>query len=233
MTQNSYQPEKKTITWAGQELPREKLIKYGPAKLSDQELLAILLRTGCKGMNVLELGSLLINRFGGLDKLLNTGHEQLQKVKGLGQAKVTQLVAIMELCRRVLRQQITQTDTLTSTEATRQYMQLHFQGLEREVFACLFLDSRHRILALENLFYGTIDSAAVYPREVVKRGLSLNAAAVILAHNHPSGDPEPSQADIRITRTIKDALGLVDIRVLDHMVVGAGEIVSLAERLLI
>ena len=231
ISQNSEPLENKPVfLGVEQELPREKLIKYGTASLTDQELLAILLRTGSKGINVLQLAASLIQRFDGLNKLLTASYEQLQQEKGLGPAKVTQLVATLELCRRVLNQKIAQTCTLTSPNETRQYLQLHFQGLEREVFACLFLDSQHQILALENLFYGTINSATVHPREIVKAGLRLNASAVILAHNHPSGNAEPSQADIRITQTIKDVLALVDIRVLDHMVIGAGDIVSLAER---
>ncbi|WP_263081355.1 DNA repair protein RadC [Endozoicomonas sp. Mp262] len=216
--------------WDGQELPRERLLKYGPGALSDIELIAILLRTGYQGMPVLELSSSLLEQFGGLDALLNADHRQLRSVKGLGQAKIAQLAAILEMCRRVLKRRVDRSNAITSPDRVRHYLQLHFQGLEREVFACLFLDTRHRVLSLETLFQGTIDSAAVYPREIVKRALELNASAVILAHNHPSGDPEPSQADIRITQTIIDALGLVDIRVLDHMIIGAGDTVSLVER---
>ncbi len=212
------------------EQPREKLLKYGPEILADEELLAILLRTGCQGMHVMELSSDLLRRFGGLDGLLSAECHRLQSIKGLGDAKVSQLVAILELCRRVLSRKLEHVDALTKPDETRDYLKLHFQGLEKEVFACLFLDTRHRVLALENLFFGTVDSAAVYPREIVKRALQLNASAVILAHNHPSGDPEPSQADIRITYTIREALALVDIRVLDHMIIGCGKTVSLAER---
>ncbi|OED40542.1 hypothetical protein ACH42_16170 [Endozoicomonas sp. (ex Bugula neritina AB1)] len=215
--------------WPEHQRPREKMLRFGAKSLTDAELLALLLRTGCQGMDVIALSEHLIQRFGGLSKLLNTEHDKLVKIKGLGQAKITQLNAILEICRRVLNQKLNNTDALDSPDTTRQYLQLHFQGMEREQFACLFLDTRHRIIALETLFQGTIDSAAVYPREIVKRALQLNASAVILCHNHPSGNPNPSQADIRITERIKSALQLVDINVLDHMIVGHGETLSMAE----
>ena len=214
--------------WPEQQRPREKLLNYGPASLTDAELLALLLRTGCQGMDVIALATHLIQRFGGLSALLNTEHQQLAKIKGLGIAKITQLAAILELCRRVLNQKLTQTNTIDSPDSTRQYIQLHFQGLDREAFACLFLDTQHRVIALETLFQGTIDSAAVYPREVVKRALQLNASALILCHNHPSGNTTPSQSDRRITERLIAALSLVDIKVLDHMIVGHGDILSMA-----
>ncbi len=209
--------------------PREKLLTHGPRSLSDAELLALLLRTGCQGMNVIQLSDHLIQRFGGLNRLLNSDHQELIKIKGLGTAKITQLNAILELCRRVLSQKLQQGSLMNSPEAARDYLQLHFQDEEREQFACLFLDTRHRVIALETLFQGTIDSAAVYPREVVKKALQLNAAAVILSHNHPSGDTTPSQADIRITEHISDALQLIDIKVLDHVIIGHGNTLSMAE----
>ncbi|MDD7804605.1 MAG: DNA repair protein RadC [Endozoicomonas sp. (ex Botrylloides leachii)] len=215
------------------EAPREKLIKYGSEQLTDQELLAILLRTGGNDMSVQELSARLLSWFGGLDKLLNASYERLHKIKGLGVAKITQLLVVLEIYRRVLNQKLDKGVSLTSTEVTRERLKLHYQGMEREAFACLFLDTQHRLLSLENLFYGTVDSAAVYPREIVKRALSLNASAVILAHNHPSGSPEPSEADIRITNVIKEALNLIDIRVLDHMIIGAGRVLSFAERQLL
>lgn len=209
--------------------PREKMMALGAQSLTDAELLALFLRTGCQGMNVIQLAQSLITRFGGLDRLLSAQHQQLLKVKGLGPAKSTQISAVLELCRRILSRKVTQTDIINSPEATCQYLQLHFQGAEREEFACLFLDTRHRVIALETLFQGTLDSATVHPREVVKQALHLNAASLILCHNHPSGDPQPSQADINITRRLTEALSLVDIKVLDHMVVGRGEILSMAE----
>lgn len=184
-------------------------------------------------MDVMTLSHHLIKRFGSLDALLSISQQQLQALRGLGKAKASELSAILEICRRVLAQRVEQQDVIKSPDATRQYLQLHFRGLEREEFACLFLDTRHRVLALETLFQGTLDSAAVYPREIVKRALELNAAAVILSHNHPSGDPQPSQADIRITQKIREALQLLDIRLLDHMIVGKGDVVSMAEHGLI
>ena len=216
-----------------QERPREKLLGQGAQALSDAELLAILLRTGFRGTHVLSLSRQLLHHFDSLDGLLSANQHQLSKIKGLGQAKIAELSAILEICQRVLSQRMAEKNVINSPTATRQYLQLHFRGLQREEFACLFLDTRHRVLALETLFQGTIDSAVIYPREVVKRALELNAAAVIISHNHPSGDASPSEADIRITHEIRDALKLLDIRLLDHMVIGKGEVVSLAERGLI
>ncbi|WP_252177635.1 DNA repair protein RadC [Endozoicomonas sp. 4G] len=213
-----------------EERPREKLIARGPAVLSDAELLAILLRTGYKGTHVLALASQLIERFQSLDGLLCATPTQLQALKGLGKAKAAELSAILEICQRVLSEKMSEQSTINSPDATRRYLQLHFRGCHREEFACLFLDTRHRVLALETLFQGTLDAAPVYPREVVKRALELNAAAVIASHNHPSGDPQPSQADIRITDTLKKALALMDIRLLDHIIIGKGVSVSLAEQ---
>ena len=210
--------------------PREKLLNHGAETLSDIELLAILLRTGSKGIGVIELSRTLIQHFGSLDELLTARPVQLKRFKGLGQAKIAELRAILAICQRVLEHRVKQGSALTSPDSTRQYLQMHFRGQTSEQFACLFLDTRHRVIVLETLFYGTINSAAVYPREILKRALALNATAVILSHNHPSGDPEPSQADIRITQTIKQALELIDIKCLDHMIVGQGQIVSLAER---
>ena len=215
--------------WPEQQRPREKLLALGSHSLTDAELLALLLRTGCKGMNVIELSDYLLQRFNGLNNLLSTDHRKLSAIKGLGQAKTTQLAAILELCRRVLKQKLQEADTISSPQATREYLQIHFQGLSRERFGCLLLDTRHHVISLEILFEGTLDSAAVYPREVVKQALTLNAASVILCHNHPSGNPEPSQADIRITKKLTEALALIDVKVLDHMIVGHGDIFSMAE----
>ncbi len=215
--------------WPKQLQPRERLLSFGPQTLTDTELLAILLRTGFQGMNVIELADHLIQHFGSLNALLTVHHQQLTEIKGLGKAKATQLNAILEICRRVLRQQVNDSDVINSPDTTREYLRLHFQGLQREEFACLFLNTRHRVIALETLFQGTLSAAAVYPREVIKQALAHNAAAIILCHNHPSGDPEPSQADIRITEKLKSALALVDVSVLDHIVVGHGNMVSMAE----
>ncbi len=205
------------------------MLALGPAVLTEAELLALLLGTGYQGMSVTAMASHLLEQFDGLEKLLTSGHQRLMMVKGLGPAKATQLGAILELCRRVLDARLAKSDIISSPEVTREYLQLHFQGLEREQFACLFLDTRHRVIALETLFMGTLSAAAVYPREVVKQALAVNAGSVILCHNHPSGDPQPSQADIQITARLKEALQLVDIQVLDHMIVGRGSILSMAE----
>lgn len=210
-------------------LPREKMLALGPGALTESELLALLLGTGCQGMSVTALASHLLKQFDGLEKLLTTSHQRLMKVKGLGPAKATQLGAILELCRRVLDAKLAKSDIISSPEVTREFLQLHFQGLEREQFACLFLDTRNRVIALETLFMGTLSAATVHPREVVKQALALNAASVILCHNHPSGDPQPSKADIHITGKLKESLQLVDVRVLDHMIVGRGTILSMAE----
>ncbi|MGF1691635.1 RadC family protein [Photobacterium kagoshimensis] len=211
-------------------LPREKLLQLGAKALTDAELLAIFLRTGLPGINVIELSALLLSEFGSLRALLAADEKRFCDVKGLGPAKYVQLQAVLEMSHRHLEETLKKGDALTSPQQTRQYLSQILRDRQREVFYILFLDNQHRVIAGEVLFEGTIDSAAVYPREVVKRSLELNAAALILAHNHPSGVAEPSQADRRITRRITDALALVDIRVLDHFVVGDGEIISFSER---
>ncbi|ARN74173.1 RadC family protein [Oceanicoccus sagamiensis] len=219
--------------WHPTERPREKLIKQGPAALSDPELLAIFLRTGAPGLTAVDLARLLINQYGSLRGLLAADYDRFCQGRGLGEAKYTQLQAVLEMSRRHMYEQMSRGDGLTSPSLTRQYLSNRLSGKPQEQFCCLFMDSQHRVIAFETLFYGTIDGASVYPREVLRRCLDHHAAAVILAHNHPSGFAEPSQADIRITRTLVDALNLVDIRVLDHFVVGDGELVSFAERGLI
>ncbi len=216
--------------WPEGERPREKLLKLGSHALSDAELLAIFLRTGLPGKSAVDLARELLADFGGLRALLEAEHEHFCRGKGLGSAKYAQLQATLELSRRHLRETLEHGDALTSPQHTRDYLKAQLRDRRREVFACLFLDNRHRVLAYEELFFGTIDGAGVHPREVVRRALELNAAALIAAHNHPSGVAEPSAADEAITRRIRDALQLVEIRLLDHMVVGDGEIVSLAER---
>ncbi|MGF1699859.1 DNA repair protein RadC [Photobacterium makurazakiensis] len=210
--------------------PREKLLERGAGALSDAELLAIFLRTGITGMNAIELATYLLNEFGSLRALLGADKDAFCQHRGLGPAKFVQLQAVMEMSERHFAEIIKKGDALTSPESTRKYLSRILRDRHREAFFVLFLDNQHRVLSGEVLFEGTIDSASVYPREVVKRSLELNAAALILAHNHPSGVAEPSQADRRITRRISDALALVDIRVLDHFVVGDGEITSFAEQ---
>jgi len=216
--------------WPVDERPREKLLSRGAAALSDAELLAIFLRTGVTGITAVDLARDLLNRFGGLRQLLDAEQRDFCAAKGLGSAKFAQLQAVMEMARRHLHERLQRSDALTSPALTRQYLQARLRDERSEVFAALYLDSQHRVLAFEPLFRGTLDSAAVYPREVVKRCLAHNAGAVIVAHNHPSGIAEPSQSDRRITERLRDALALVDIRLLDHIVVGDGEAVSLAER---
>ncbi|HGE6067017.1 TPA: DNA repair protein RadC [Vibrio cholerae] len=211
-------------------MPREKLLQRGPQSLSDAELLAIFLRTGTHGMNVLALADLLLRDFGSLRALFCASKEQFCRHKGLGEAKFVQLQAVLEMTQRYLAETLKRGDALTSPQQTKLYLLSVLRDRQREAFYILFLDNQHRVIRDEILFEGTIDAASVYPREVVKRALHHNAAAVILAHNHPSGVAEPSQADRRITDRLRDALGLVEIRVLDHFVVGDGEVVSFAER---
>lgn len=216
--------------WPEAERPREKLLHRGPAALSDAELLAIFLRTGCAGKSAVDLARELLTEFGGLRPLLEASQEEFCRGLGLGSAKFTQLQAVLEMGRRHLSASLETGDLLTSPDLVRRYLVAQLRHLNHEVFAVLFLDNQHRLRAFEELFQGTIDGASVYPREVVKRALTHNAAAVILAHNHPSGVAEPSQADRRITTRLREALDLVAVRVLDHMVVGDGEVVSFAER---
>ena len=215
--------------WPLTERPREKLIDLGPGALSDAELLAIFLRTGIPGRTAVDLARDLLTRFGGLRALLEAEHRQFCEAPGLGLAKFAQLQAVLEMSRRHLGETLRRGDTLTSPEATGAYLKLQLRDRAHEVFACLFLDNRHRVITFQELFQGTIDGASVHPRVVVKETLRHNAAAVILAHNHPSGVAEPSQADIRITRRLRDALELIEVRILDHLVIGDGAVVSLAE----
>ncbi|MBR9866723.1 MAG: JAB domain-containing protein [Oceanospirillales bacterium] len=219
--------------WPEAERPREKLLRQGAASLSDGELLAIFLRTGVKGCSAVDLARQLLIRFGGLRPLIKADQQAFCQQLGLGPAKYVQLQAVLEISRRCQAEQLQRDSALTSPDLVRDYLQLQLSDRSREVFACLLLDSQHRVICFEELFQGTIDSATVHPREVVKLALSHNAAAIILAHNHPSGVAEPSLADQNITHRIRDALNLVDIRLLDHMVVGSGVTVSLAERGLI
>ena len=211
--------------------PREKLIARGASALGDVELLALLLRTGLPGKGVLVLAHELLERFGGVAGLLHTTVEDLKAVKGLGgSAKRAELAAVLELARRALAQQLKERETINSPQAVRDYLQLQLGARPHEVFAVLFLDAQHRLLALEELFRGTLTQTSVYPREVVLRALHHHAAAVVLAHNHPSGSVQPSRADEVLTQTLKAALALVDVRVLDHVIVAAGQSLSMAER---
>lgn len=211
-------------------MPREKLLSHGPQSLTDVELLAIFLRTGTQGKNVLELADHLMADFGSLRKLFAASEVDFCTHKGLGKAKYVQLQACLEMSQRYLSESLQRGEALTSPQQTKLYLSSLLRDRQREAFYILFLDNQHRVIHSEVMFEGTIDSASVYPREVVKRALEQNAAALILAHNHPSGVAEPSQSDRRITQRLCDALALVEIRILDHFVVGDGEVISFAER---
>jgi DNA repair protein RadC len=219
--------------WPTNERPREKLLGRGAATLSDAELLAVFLRTGVAGKTAVDLARDLLNHFGGLRPMLEADQKQFCSSHGLGPAKYAQLQAILEIAKRHLHEGLQRGDALANPDQTRHYLRTRLRSYPHEVFACLFLDNRHRVISFDELFHGTIDGASVHPREVVKRALKHNAAALILAHNHPSGVAEPSQADLHITQRLREALALVDIRILDHFVVGDDEITSFAERGLI
>lgn len=219
--------------WPADERPREKLLLKGPQALSDAELLAIFLRTGIKGKTAVDLARELLAEYGSLRALIAADFPRFARSPGLGAAKYAQLKAVLEMARRHLEEVLRRGDVITSPQATRQYLICRLREYGHEVFACLFLDNQHRVLVFEELFTGTIDGASVYPREVVKRALAINCAAVIFAHNHPSGVAEPSDADRHITQRLKQALGLIDVRVLDHFIIGEGQAYSFAENGLI
>jgi len=210
--------------------PREKLLSLGPGALADAELLALLLRTGVRGQGVLQMAQSVLDRFGGFAGLLNASDVELRRIKGLGPAKRAELAAVVEMSRRALAQQLEQAPVFDSPSRVKDFVALKLGALAHEVFAVLFLDSQHRLLRLEPMFRGTLTQTSIYPREVVRRAMELNAGAVVLAHNHPSGLAEPSRADEFLTQSLKGALQLVDVRVLDHLVVGQGQVVSFAER---
>ncbi len=215
--------------WPAQERPRERLLAKGAEVLTDAELLAIFLRTGCAGKTAVDLARELLSEFGSLQALLTADHQRFCQAKGLGDASYAQLQAVLEMAKRHFIEILQRGDALTSPDATKAYLSAQLRGYSYEVFACLFLDNQHRVILLEEMFRGTIDSASVYPREVVKRALFHNAAAIIFAHNHPSGISEPSQSDKQITEKLKQSLGLFDIRVLDHFIIGDGLPFSFAE----
>ncbi len=211
--------------------PREKLLARGAAALSDTELLALLLRTGLAGKGVLALAQELLAAFNGLAGLLHAQAEDLKRIKGLGgPAKRAELVAVLELARRAMAEQLRTREVFGSPEAVKHYLQLHLAHKGHEVFAVLFLDAQNRLIVMEELFRGTLTQTSVYPREVVARALQHAAAAVVLAHNHPSGTVQPSRADEALTQTLRAALALVDVRVLDHVIVAPGGALSMAER---
>jgi DNA repair protein RadC len=215
--------------WPAEERPREKLLQRGASALTDAELLAIFLRTGTAGKSAVALARELLDTFGSLKALLDADQQSFCQGHGLGSAKYTQLQAVLEMARRHFKEVLQRGDALKSPDITRAYLSAQLRGYSYEVFACLFLDNQNRVIQLDELFRGTLDSASVYPREVVKQALQHNAAAVILAHNHPSGIAEPSQADRLITDKLKQALALFDIHVLDHFIIGDGQPYSFAE----
>ncbi|MET3914756.1 DNA repair protein RadC [Variovorax sp. OAS795] len=211
--------------------PREKLIARGAGALADAELLALLLRTGVAGKNVLQLAQELLEHFGGLSGLLQTSPEDLKVIKGMGgDAKRAELIAVLELARRAMAERLKERTVFDSPGAVKEYLQMHIGSRPYEVFAVLFLDAQHRLIVLEELFRGTLTQTSVYPREVVTRALHHHAAAVVLSHNHPSGSIEPSRADESLTQTLRAALALVDVRVLDHVIVSTGQALSMAEK---
>lgn len=216
--------------WPAAERPRERLLALGANNLSDAELIALFLRTGIAGKSAVELARDLLGRFGGLAGLLSADQTALRAVKGLGSAKLAQLAAILELARRSLGEEMRARSALTSPQSVRDYLRLAIGGKEHEVFVALFLDAQHRVISADELFRGTLTQTSVYPREIVKAALKANAAAVIFAHNHPSGVAEPSQADELLTRQLKDALAMVDVKVLDHFIVAGRATLSFAER---
>ncbi len=227
-------PDAMAITdWPINERPRERLMTQGAGALSDAELIAVCLRTGSAGRSAVDLGRELIQRFDGLAGLLAADRMSIQAVKGLGSAKAAQLVAVTELARRSLAERLQSRSALTSPQSVRDYLRLALAGRPHEVFLALFLDAQHRVIRAEELFRGTLTQTSVYPREVVKAALRANAAAVVFAHNHPSGVAQPSQADEMLTRQLREALSLVEVRVLDHFIVAGSETLSFAERGLI
>ncbi|MBC3422028.1 MULTISPECIES: DNA repair protein RadC [unclassified Pseudomonas] len=216
--------------WPLDERPREKLLARGASSLSDAELLAVFLGSGVRGRNVVELARGLLAKFGSLRQLLEADREAFLGELGLGPVRYSQLQAVLEIGRRHLATTIERESAMDSPTVVRRYLKSMLRHESSEVFGCLFLDNKHRPLAFEILFRGTINRAVVYPREVVRRALAHNAAALILCHNHPSGNSEPSQDDVHLTRTLKQALALIDVRVLDHVIVGDGEPLSMVEQ---
>ncbi|KRO97271.1 MAG: hypothetical protein ABS24_06495 [SAR92 bacterium BACL26 MAG-121220-bin70] len=215
--------------WPRHQRPREKLLIQGAKALSNAELLAIFLRTGVQGMSAIDLAEALLDRFGGLGPLLKADQDSFCAAKGLGPAKYCQLQATLELTKRYLEEQLKQSPIFTKPKQVEDYLAVQMKDYQREVFSVLLLDTRHQLLGYHEIFHGTIDTTSVHPREVVRLALQKNAAAIIVAHNHPSGVADPSQSDIAITQRLKAALELVDIRLLDHFIIGQGEITSLAD----
>ena len=220
-------------TWPIDERPREKLLAKGVGSLSDAELLAILLRTGSSGTSAVALARKLLEHFSGLDNLLGASRQELCGQFGVGISKYCQIVAALELAKRQLQVRLQDRDIMANTDTTKHFLQVQLQHRKQEIFGCLFLDNGNHVICFEELFFGTINSAAVYPREIVRKALSYNAAAIILVHNHPSGTSEPSRADIQLTAQLCKITELVDVRILDHIVVGKGRVTSFVEEKLL
>lgn len=216
--------------WPEAERPRERLITKGAAALSDAELLAIFLRVGTKGKSAVDLARDLVGKFGSLRGLFSASYEQLTAVNGMGEAKFVQLQAVLEMAKRALHEEVKLADALSNPRAVRDYLRMTLARLPHEVFVAVFLTAQNRVIAVDELFRGTLTQTSVYPREIVKRALAHNAASVILAHNHPSGEASPSQADRTLTKTLAEALSLIDVRVLDHFIVAPGASLSFAEQ---
>ena len=215
--------------WPAELRPRERLIQSGATALSDAELLAIFLRTGVRGKSAVDLGREMLSEFGSLSALFNASRGEFAKIHGLGDAKFAQLQAVLELAKRAITEELNRGDTLSSPDTVKKYLKLALGGKNYESFTVLFLDVKHRLIQAQELARGTLDQASVYPREIVKNALLLNAAAIIIAHNHPSGSPEPSQADQQLTQTLRQATQLVDVRLLDHFIVALPHVYSFAE----
>jgi len=216
--------------WPAGERPRERLLAQGPAALSDAELIALFLGTGVRGQSAVDVARALLARFGRVSRVLSAAPRELHAVPGLGVARAAQIAAVMELARRALAEEMRARDSLLSPAAVRGYLRLKMQDLAHECFYTVFLDAQNRVIAADEMFRGTLTQTSVYPREILKRALHHNAAAVILAHNHPSGVAEPSIQDQALTRTLAEALSLVDVKVLDHFIVAPGACLSFAER---
>jgi len=215
--------------WRAEDRPRERLLTEGADKLPDAHLLAVLLRTGVRGKSAVDLGSELLARFGSISRLLSAGPELLE-IKGLGLAKTAQFAAAIELARRAMAEELKERSGLTSPGAVRDYLRVALGHRPNEVFVCIWLDAQHKVIGIEDAFQGTLTHTSVYPREIVKRALARNAAAVIFAHNHPSGVAQPSRSDELLTRDLKEALALVEVKVLDHFVIAGNHAISFAER---
>jgi len=216
--------------WMPRERPRERLLALGAGQLTDAELIAVCLRSGVRGKSAVDLARELIAHYGSLGGLLGADVAQLRRAKGLGEAKAAQLAAVLELARRALREDLRAGRALTTPGAVRDYLRLTLGGRAHEVFVCIFMDAQHRVIRAQELFRGTLTQTSVYPREVVKSALAANAAAVIFAHNHPSGVAQPSRADELLTSQLREALALVDVKVLDHFIVAGSQALSFAER---